>query len=293
MPTAGRIVDRGHAKAVMTAALLLSIIAWPVMIPAHDGRIAWLIAGIVLINVGHTSMLNASQSTCYELRPEARSRLNAVFMTQFFAGGAAGGAAVSPVWSDYEWIGTCVLSAAWPAWACSRPSHSAATERRAPRGGRSSAGCGIIVRVGSRSVDDQRLRDLALLRRVRDRMDREYARPLNVAALARGVNMSAGHLSRQFRAAYGESPYSYLMTRRIERAMALLRRGGKSVTEVCFEVGCSSLGTFSTRFTELVGMSPSAYKERETDPMEGMPSCVVKRVTRPIRNREAQVPGAA
>ena len=101
------------------------------------------------------------------------------------------------------------------------------------------------------------LRDLKLLRQVRDRMDREYAQPLDVEALARGVNMSAGHLSRQFKRAYGESPYSYLMTRRIERAMALLRRGDLSVTEVCFAVGCSSLGTFSTRFAELVGMPTS------------------------------------
>src|SRR5499433_2772571 len=99
------------------------------------------------------------------------------------------------------------------------------------------------------SAEAQHLRDLALLRRVRDRMDREYAQPLDVEALARGVNMSAGHLSRQFRRAYVESPYSYLMTRRIERAMALLRRGELSVTEVCFAVGCGSLGTFTTRFT--------------------------------------------
>ena len=105
-------------------------------------------------------------------------------------------------------------------------------------------------------VEAQRLSDLARLRRVRDRIDREYAQPLNVEALARGVNMSAGHLSRQFRAAYGESPYAYLMTRRIERATALLRRGDLSVTEVCFAVGCASLGTFTTRFTELVGMPP-------------------------------------
>nr|WP_106399267.1 helix-turn-helix transcriptional regulator [Actinocorallia populi] len=136
----------------------------------------------------------------------------------------------------------------------------------------------------------QQLRDLALLRRVRDRIDREYARPLNVEALARGVNMSAGHLSRQFRLAYGESPYSYLMTRRIERAMALLRRGDLSVTEVCFEVGCSSLGTFSTRFTELVGMSPSTYRRRAELGTAGLPACVARQVTRPIRNREA--PGA-
>jgi transcriptional regulator GlxA family with amidase domain len=133
----------------------------------------------------------------------------------------------------------------------------------------------------------QHLRDLARLRRVRDRMDREYAEPLDVEALARGVHMSAGHLSRQFRLAYGESPYSYLMTRRIERAMALLRRGDLSVTEVCFAVGCSSLGTFSTRFTELVGVPPSVYKERESTPMSGLPPCVAKRVMRPVRNREA------
>ena len=130
---------------------------------------------------------------------------------------------------------------------------------------------------------DQHLTDLAVLRRVRDRIDREYAQPLDVEALARGAHMSAGHLSRQFRLAYCESPYSYLMTRRIERAMALLRRGELSVTEVCFEVGCSSLGTFSTRFSELVGMSPSQYRREEADAVAGMPSCVVKGVTRPIR----------
>ena len=135
----------------------------------------------------------------------------------------------------------------------------------------------------------QRLRDLALLRRVRDRIDREYAQPLDVEALARGAHMSAGHLSRQFRLAYGESPYSYLMTRRIERAMALLRRGDLSVTEVCFEVGCSSLGTFSTRFTELVGVPPSAYRREAAGATAGMPPCVAKQVTRPIRNREAPV----
>jgi AraC-like DNA-binding protein len=133
------------------------------------------------------------------------------------------------------------------------------------------------------------LSDLARLRRVRDRIDRDYAQPLDVEALARAVHMSAGHLSRQFRKAYGESPYSYLMTRRIERAMALLRRGDLSITEICFAVGCSSLGTFSTRFTELVGMSPSAYRrEAAQHPVELVP-CVVKQVTRPIRNREAPV----
>ena len=138
-------------------------------------------------------------------------------------------------------------------------------------------------------MTSQHLQDLALLRRVRDRIDREYAKPLDVEALARDAHMSAGHFSRQFRLAYGESPYSYLMTRRIERAMALLRRGDMSVTEVCFEVGGSSLGTFSTRFTELVGMSPSAYRSQEAQATAGMPACVAKQVTRPIRNREAPV----
>lgn len=127
--------------------------------------------------------------------------------------------------------------------------------------------------------------DLARLRRVRDRIDREYARPLNVEALARGAHLSAGHLSRQFRQAYGESPHAYLMTRRIERATALLRRGDLGVTEVCFLVGCSSLGTFSTRFTELVGMSPGAYRRAAARAAEGVPPCVVKQVSRPVRNR--------
>jgi AraC-like DNA-binding protein len=143
--------------------------------------------------------------------------------------------------------------------------------------------------VAGRPTAAQHLEDLARLRRVRDRIDREYAQPLDVEALAHGAHMSAGHLSRQFRLAYGESPYSYLMTRRIERAMALLRRGDLSVTEVCFEVGCSSLGTFSTRFTELVGVPPSAYRSQAAGAMAGVPPCVVKQVTRPIRNREAPV----
>ncbi|HEU4526568.1 MAG TPA: helix-turn-helix transcriptional regulator [Actinomycetota bacterium] len=138
-------------------------------------------------------------------------------------------------------------------------------------------------------ASEHSLRDLARLRRVRDRIDREYAQPLDVEAMARGVHMSAGHLSRQFRLAYGESPYAYLMTRRIERAMALLRRGDLSVTEVCFEVGCSSLGTFSTRFTELVGMPPSVYRRHEPAAMAGIPPCVAKQVTKPIRNREAPI----
>lgn len=180
--------------------------------------------------------------------------------------------------------------------------------------------------------DDQRLRDLARLRRVRDRIDREYAQPLDVTALAAGVHVSAGHLSREFKAAYGESVYAYLMTRRIERAKALLRRGDLSVTDVCFAVGCSSLGTFSTRFTELVGVPPSVYRRRAAasdagspapaesrtaaaagtahgaapgtasgaasaaeagavpgaERLDGLPACVARRVTRPVRNREAQ-----
>ncbi|MET9856934.1 helix-turn-helix transcriptional regulator [Streptomyces sp. NPDC006450] len=151
-------------------------------------------------------------------------------------------------------------------------------------------------------IQAQRLADLARLRRVRDRIDREYAQPLDVEALARDVDISAGHLSRQFRAAYGESPYAYLMTRRIERAAALLRRGDLSVTEVCFAVGCASLGTFTTRFTELVGMPPGAFRRQaaaadgdadaahEAGPaikVEGMPACVAKQVSRPVRNREA------
>ncbi|MFJ3787669.1 helix-turn-helix transcriptional regulator [Kitasatospora sp. NPDC090091] len=161
-----------------------------------------------------------------------------------------------------------------------------------------------------RRAQAQHLEDLARLRRVRDRIDREYAQPLNVEALARDVHMSAGHLSRQFRAAYGEPPYAYLMTRRIERAAALLRRGDLSVTEVCFAVGCASLGTFTTRFTELVGMPPGAFRRQAAaaaavDPdaagtgdaagatieVEGMPACVAKQVARPVRNREAPTTG--
>ncbi|OOG61578.1 AraC family transcriptional regulator [Rhodanobacter sp. B04] len=141
--------------------------------------------------------------------------------------------------------------------------------------------------MNSRPAAAQHLRDLARLRRVRDRIDREYAQPLDVDALAHGVYMSAGHLSRQFKLAFGESPYSYLMTRRIERAMALLRRGDLSVTEVCFAVGCASLGTFSTRFTELAGVPPSVYRREAAHATAGMPSCVARQVTRPVRNREA------
>ena len=141
----------------------------------------------------------------------------------------------------------------------------------------------------NRPVQEQYLRDLARLRRVRDRIDREYAQPLDVEALARDAHMSAGHLSREFKTAYGESPYSYLMTRRIERAMALLRRGDLSVTEVCFAVGCASLGTFSTRFTELTGMPPSTYRSHAAGGTARMPPCVAKQVTKPVRNQEAPV----
>lgn len=136
---------------------------------------------------------------------------------------------------------------------------------------------------------EQRLADLAWLRRVRDRIDREFAQPLDVEALAVGAHMSAGHLSREFKKAYGEPPYAYLMTRRVERAMTMLRRGDLSVTDVCFAVGFSSLGTFSTRFTELVGMSPSTYKREAARSTEGIPACVAKQFTRPIRNREAAI----
>jgi AraC-like DNA-binding protein len=141
--------------------------------------------------------------------------------------------------------------------------------------------------VASTHGEEQRRADLVAMRRVRDRIDREFAEPLNVEVLARGAHMSAGHLSREFRRVYGESPYSYLMTRRIERAMTLLRRGDLSVTEVCFEVGFSSLGTFSTRFAELVGVPPSVYRRDHSQAAAGIPACLAKQVTRPVRNREA------
>jgi AraC-like DNA-binding protein len=135
--------------------------------------------------------------------------------------------------------------------------------------------------------------DLVRLRRARDRMDRDYARPLDVTALAREALMSPGHFSRSFRAAFDETPYSYLMTRRIERAKALLRRGDMSVTDVCMTVGCSSLGSFSSRFTELVGETPSAYRARNHSDLANLPACVAKLVTRPVRNKEARSGGPA
>ncbi len=133
-----------------------------------------------------------------------------------------------------------------------------------------------------------RLDDLVRLRRARDRIDRDYAEPLDVPALAREALMSSGHFSRSFREAYGETPYAYLMTRRIERAKALLRRGDLSVTEVCFAVGCTSLGSFSSRFSELVGESPSAYRARDHEDGAPIPACVAKVGTRPVRNGEAR-----
>ncbi|GAA1939011.1 helix-turn-helix transcriptional regulator [Streptomyces durmitorensis] len=134
------------------------------------------------------------------------------------------------------------------------------------------------------------LSDLVRLRQARDRMDRDYAEPLDVPALARAALMSPGHFSRSFRAAYDETPYSYLMTRRIERAKALLRRGDLSVTEVCMAVGCTSLGSFSSRFTELVGESPSAYRARDHGDSAAIPACIAKIRTRPVRNGEAKPP---
>jgi AraC-like DNA-binding protein len=141
-------------------------------------------------------------------------------------------------------------------------------------------------------MNPQELANLAHLRRARDLIDREYARPLDVPAMARHALMSPGHFSRQFRAAYGETPYSYLMTRRIERAMALLR-GGMSVTDACMTVGCTSLGSFSSRFTELIGEAPSVYRSREHRAVTAMPACVAKVHTRPTRNGVAAREAAA
>ena len=140
----------------------------------------------------------------------------------------------------------------------------------------------------------EELANLAHLRRARDLIDREYARPLDVAALARAALMSTAHFSRQFRAAYGETPYGYLMTRRIERAKALLRRGDMSVTEVCMEVGCTSLGSFSARFTQLVGETPTAYRARDHGALAGVPGCIAKDLTRPSRepSRIGETPGS-
>jgi len=134
------------------------------------------------------------------------------------------------------------------------------------------------------------IRDLVRLRKAKDRMDREFDRPLDVPGLARSAAMSTGHFSRSFKTAFGESPYSYLMTRRIERAKALLRDARMSVTDACFAVGCTSLGSFSSRFTELVGESPSAYRARSHSAAAVIPPCVIKVMTKPIRNEEASGP---
>src|SRR3954467_11318401 len=134
----------------------------------------------------------------------------------------------------------------------------------------------------------EELANLAHVRRSRDLIDREYARPLDVSVLAREALMSTAHFSRQFRASYGETPYGYLMTRRIERAKALLRRGDLSVTEGCLEVGCSSLGSFSARFTQLVGETPTAYRARDHSALAGVPGCVAKDLTRPSRKGAAR-----
>jgi AraC-like DNA-binding protein len=143
--------------------------------------------------------------------------------------------------------------------------------------------CFVPARGYAGSVTPEELANLAHLRRARDLMDREYARPLDVAALARAALMSTAHFSRQFRATYGETPYAYLMTRRIERAKALLRRGDLSVTEVCMAVGCTSLGSFSARFTELVGETPTAYRARDHSALAGVPGCIARNLTRPSR----------
>ena len=128
----------------------------------------------------------------------------------------------------------------------------------------------------------EELADLAHLRRARDLMDREYSQPLDVPAMARAALMSPSHFARRFRATYGETPYSYLMTRRIERAQALLRQG-TSVTDACMAVGCTSLGSFSSRFTEVVGETPSQYRGRDHSGRAVIPSCVDKVASRPRR----------
>lgn len=134
----------------------------------------------------------------------------------------------------------------------------------------------------------QELENLACLRRARDLIDREYAEPLDTPTMARRALMSPAHFSRRFRAAYGETPYSYLMTRRIERAMALLRAGA-SVTDACMAVGCTSLGSFSSRFTEIVRQTPTAYRDREHSAAMAMPACVAKVHTRPVRNASSRI----
>jgi AraC-like DNA-binding protein len=146
-------------------------------------------------------------------------------------------------------------------------------------------------------MSPQEIENLAHLRRARDLIDRDYAKPLDVPTMAAKALMSPAHFSRRFRAAYGETPYSYLMTRRIERAMALLR-AGTTVTDACMAVGCTSLGSFSSRFAEIVGETPSSYRSRTHDAVRAMPTCVAKAHTRPVkggssRNREVREGTAA
>ena len=138
----------------------------------------------------------------------------------------------------------------------------------------------------------EEMADLVHLRRARDLIDRDYAQPLDVPAMASAALMSPAHFSRQFRAAYGETPYSYLMTRRIERAMALLR-AGVSVTDACMAVGCTSLGSFSSRFAEIVGETPTVYRSHEHDAVKAMPACVAKTLTRPVRYTSSRIGEAA
>jgi AraC-like DNA-binding protein len=171
--------------------------------------------------------------------------------------------------ADAQWAGGPTRSS------CTSPRRTAAisTHVRSSGAGQLQRGRGTIGQVTRSAAAAQHLRDLARLRRVRDRIDRDYPQPLDIEALARGAHKSAGHLSREFRLACGESPHSYLLTRRIERAMALLRRGDLGVSEACFAVGCSSLGTFSTRFTELVGAPTNVYGRNAARATAGMPSC--------------------
>lgn len=175
---------------------------------------------------------------------------------------------------DIRAVGTSDDFAALAGWSCSLSlPESGGSALRSPYAG---------------AMTREELAKLASLRRARDLIDREYAKPLDVPALARAAYMSPAHFSRQFRAAYGETPYGYVMTRRIERAKALLRRGDLSVTDVCIEVGCTSLGSFSARFTELVGESPTAYRARNHEAIAAVPACVAKVRTRPSRNGEAR-----
>ncbi|MGH8774241.1 MAG: helix-turn-helix domain-containing protein [Jiangellaceae bacterium] len=122
------------------------------------------------------------------------------------------------------------------------------------------------------------------LLRVRDLIDRAYTEQLDIAALARSASVSPAYFGRSFKAAFGETPHQYLMSRRMERAKALLRAGELSVTEVCLAVGFTSLGSFGTQFRRLVGDSPSAYRQRDGhEELAKLPGCYVRMWTRPRR----------